>query len=57
MKYSVTQLEIIQASYFKEKLRELYEIESENDIIRLHPAISWVRCAEETTNNNRKCES
>jgi len=51
MKDSVTQLEIIQASYLKEKLRELYEIESENDIIRLHRAISWVKCAEETTNN------
>lgn len=54
MKDSVTQLEIIQASYLKEKLRELYEIESENDIIRLHRAISWVKCAEETNNTDLK---
>ena len=54
MKDSVTQLEIIQASFLKEKLRELYEIESENDIIRLHRAISWVKCAEETNNTDLK---
>jgi hypothetical protein len=54
MKDSETQLEIIQASYLKEKLKELYEIENENDIIRLHRAISWVKCAEETNNKDLK---
>jgi hypothetical protein len=42
---------IIKASTLKAKLKELYNKEEENDIIRLHRAISWVKCAEESAEN------
>ena len=42
---------IIKASSLKAKLKALYNKENENDIIRLHRAISWVKCAEESANN------
>jgi hypothetical protein len=45
------QLNIIKASTLKAKLKELYNKEDENDIIRLHRAISWVRCGEESAKN------
>lgn len=44
-------LQVIKASFLKVRLKELYTKESDNDIIRLHRAISWVKCAEETNNN------
>tara|TARA_B110000046_G_scaffold58722_1_gene65820 strand:- start:8193 stop:8870 length:678 start_codon:yes stop_codon:yes gene_type:complete len=42
---------IINASSLKAKLKVLSNKENENDIIRLHRAISWVKCAEESANN------
>jgi hypothetical protein len=52
MKYSENHVTIIKASSLKTKLRALYNKEDENDIIRLHRAISWVKCAEESTDND-----
>ena len=42
---------IINTSSLKAKLKVLINKENENDIIRLHRAISWVKCAEESANN------
>jgi len=39
------------ADYLKTKLKEVGETESQNDKIRLHRAISWVKCAEEHSDN------
>jgi hypothetical protein len=44
-------IQIIKASLLKSKLKELYNKIDENDVIRLHRAISWVKCAEEQENN------
>ena len=41
----------IESSTLKAKLKELPDNVDENDIIRLHRAISWVKCAEENANN------
>ncbi len=41
----------IESSTLKAKLKELPVNVDENDIIRLHRAISWVKCAEENANN------
>ena len=51
MKDSENHVTIIKASYLKTKLKGLYNKEDENDIIRLHRAISWVKCAEERNDN------
>ena len=51
MKDSENHVTIIKAASLKTKLRTLYDKEDESDIIRLHRAISWVKCAEESTNN------
>lgn len=37
--------------YLKTKLKAVSETETENDKIRLHRAISWVKCAEENSDN------
>ena len=44
-------LTIIKASSLKEKLKGLYDKIDENDAIRLHRAISWVKCAEDQVDN------
>ena len=51
MKKTSNQSIAFSAEYLKTKLKKVSETESQNDIIRLHRAISWVRCAEENTNN------
>ena len=51
MKNSSNQLNSFTAEYLKNKLKQVSETESENDKIRLHRAISWVKCAEEHNNN------
>jgi len=35
----------------KAKLKEVQNLDDKNDIIRLHRAISWLKCAEEQTHN------
>ena len=45
MKESEYQIQSIKASSLKEKLKGLYDKIDENDAIRLHRAISWVKCA------------
>jgi hypothetical protein len=52
MEHSDNDIPIIQSLYLKNKLKELYDRENENDIIRLHRSISWVKCAEESANNS-----
>jgi len=51
MKKSANQLPSIQAESLKNKLKEVKDTEDKNDIIRLHRAISWVKCAEEQIDN------
>lgn len=51
MKESEKHIKIIKASALKNKLRELHTKIDENDAIRLHRAISWVKCAEEQAHN------
>ena len=41
----------IKAATLKAKLKQLHNEEDENNIIRLHRAISWVKCAEEQDGN------
>jgi len=43
--------EIISSSILKSKLKQLDYSENENDIIRVHRAISWLKCAEEQADN------
>ena len=47
MKESQEHLTNIKAAILKAKLKQLHNEEDENSIIRLHRAISWVKCAEE----------
>lgn len=51
MKKNVKTIEIIQSAYLKTKLKQIDIKVDENDIIRLHRAVSWVKCAEEQTDN------
>jgi hypothetical protein len=51
MKGSENHVTIIKASSLKTKLRALHNKADVNDSIRLHRAISWVKCAEEKTTN------
>ena len=51
MKKNVNQQPLIQAIYLKTKLKEVKDTEDKNDIIRLHRAISWLKCAEEQSDN------
>jgi len=51
MTLEVDNLKTLQAGYLKSKLKSIDETANENDIIRLHRAISWVKCAEEQFNN------
>ena len=51
MKNSENHFKTIKATVLKTKLKELQNNENENDIIRLHRAISWVKCSEERINN------
>ena len=47
MKTIENQVHVIAASELKAKLKTLDHIQNQNDCIRLHRAISWVKCAEE----------
>jgi hypothetical protein len=47
MKKSPNQQTPFSTEYLKAKLKQVSETESENDKIRLHRAISWVKCAKE----------
>ena len=51
MKVTEQHIQIITSTSLKTKLKELHSNANENDIIRLHRAISWVKCAEESANN------
>lgn len=51
MKQPEEHIQIIKASILKKKLKELNDSMDESDIIRLHRAISWVKCAEDQTND------
>ena len=44
-------IEVVSASFLKHKLKTSGENGSENNVIRLHRAISWVACAEELEDN------
>ena len=50
---SVTEknIEIIGSSILKQKLKTVADNNNENDNIRLHRAISWLKCAEEHSDN------
>ncbi len=54
MKVTEQHIQIITSTSLKTKLKELHSNANENDIIRLHRAISWVKCAEETNNTDLK---
>ena len=41
----------IKSSILKKKLKALIVSIDESDVIRLHRAISWVKCAEDQENN------
>jgi hypothetical protein len=51
MKEPEQNIELIKASLLKIKLKNLYSKIDQNDAIRLHRAISWVKCAEDHENN------
>lgn len=51
MKNSSNQSTAFSAEFLKAKLKQVSETESQNDKIRLHRAISWVKCAEEHSHN------
>ncbi|RBP32789.1 hypothetical protein DFR65_102124 [Oceanihabitans sediminis] len=51
MKESEQHIELIKASLLKTELKKLYGKIDQNDAIRLHRAISWVKCAEDHENN------
>lgn len=51
MKNTPNQETAFSAEFLKFKLKQVAETESENDKIRLHRAISWVKCAEEHNEN------
>ncbi len=40
-----------QAALLKAKLKEVHDPDDQNYMIRLHRAISWIKCAEEQTDN------
>ena len=42
---------IIKSATLKKKLKTLDQLENENDRIRIHRAISWLKCAEEQADN------
>ncbi len=44
-------IEIIGSSILKQKLKTIADKNNENDNIRLHRAISWLKCAEEHSDN------
>ena len=44
-------IEIIGSSILKQKLKTVADNNNENDNIRLHRAISWLKCAEEHSDN------
>ena len=44
-------IEIIGSSILKQKLKAIADKNNENDNIRLHRAISWLKCAEEHSDN------
>ena len=44
-------LEVIKSSILKEKLKKSSADLEENNVIRLHRAISWVSCAEDLDDN------
>lgn len=45
------QIEVIKSSFLKEKLKEKALNIDEEKIIRLHRAISWLKCSEEVSDN------
>lgn len=51
MKTSEKHIQILKASRLKSKLKEQSSAINENDAIRLHRAISWVKCAEDQVDN------
>ncbi len=51
MKISTKQLSKVTSAYLKNKLKQVPDHEFKNDKIRLHRAISWIKCAEDHTNN------
>ncbi len=51
MKEPEQHIELIKASLLKTELKKLYSKIDQNDAIRLHRAISWVKCAEDHENN------
>lgn len=51
MKEPEQHIELIKASLLKTVLKKLYSKIDQNDAIRLHRAISWVKCAEDHENN------
>ncbi|MCK0125751.1 HEPN domain-containing protein [Gelidibacter sp. F2691] len=51
MYQSKQHLEVVKASFLKDKLKSLAPDLDDNDAIRLHRAISWVKCAEEQAAN------
>jgi hypothetical protein len=51
MKEPEQHIELIKASLLKIKLKKLSNKIDQNDAIRLHRAISWVKCAEDHENN------
>lgn len=51
MKEPEQHIELIKASLLKTELKKIYSKIDQNDAIRLHRAISWVKCAEDHENN------
>jgi len=51
MKEDKTKIKIIKSYSLKVRLKQLNESKNENDRIRIHRAISWLKCSEEQNDN------